>query len=89
MLTIFLLSLRGTLRYKRKSSIVLTTFLFILFAITFLFFDRTEKLPFSWVSMTLFALGVGLLSAAAVRTFREPPAKEDVPVSGEPLNPAE
>ena len=73
-LTIFLLSLRGTLRYKRKSSILLTTFLFLLFAITFLFFDRTEKLPFSWVSMTLFALAVGLLSAAAVRTFREPHA---------------
>ncbi len=42
-LTIFLLSLRGTLRYKRKSSILLTCFLFVLFAITFLFFDRTEK----------------------------------------------
>ena len=72
--TIFLLSLRGTLRYKRRGSILLTTFLFILFAITFLFFDRTEKLAFSWVSMTIFALAVALLSAAAVRTFREPSA---------------
>ncbi len=74
-LTIFLLALRGTLRYKRKSSILLTTCLFVLFAITFLFFDRTEKLPFSWGNMTIFALAVGLLSAAAVWTFREPPAK--------------
>ena len=88
-LTIFLLSLRGTLRYKRKSSILLTTFLFILFAVTFLFFDRTEKLPFSWVSMTIFALAVGLLSAAAVRTFREPRTAEDNPVSCEPLKTTE
>ena len=51
MLAIFLLSLRGTLRYKRKSSILLTTFLFVLFAVTFLFFDRTAKLPFSWVKL--------------------------------------
>ena len=72
--TIFLLSLRGTLRYKRRGSILLTTFLFVLFAITFLFFDRTEKLAFSWVSMTIFALTVALLSVAAVRTFREPSA---------------
>lgn len=77
MLAIFLLSLRGTLRYKRKSSILLTTFLFVLFAITFLFFDRTAKLPFSWVRMTAFALGVALLSLAAVRTFREPEPKEE------------
>ena len=80
-LTIFLLSLRGTLLYKRKSGIALTTFLFILFAVTFLFFDRTEKIPFSWVKMTLFALAVGLLSAAAVRTFREPPAEPGEPQS--------
>ena len=71
-LAIFLLSLRGTLRYPRKSSILLTTFLFIFFAITFLFFNRTEKITFSWVKMTAFALAVGLFSAAAVRTFREP-----------------
>ena len=77
MLAIFLLSLRGTLRYKRKSSILLTTFLFVLFAVTFLFFDRTAKLPFSWVRMTAFALGVALLSVAAVRTFREPEPKEE------------
>ena len=70
-LSIFLLSLRGTLRYPRKSSILLTTFLFILFAITFLFFNRTEKLPFSWVKVTVFALATGLFSAAAVHTFRE------------------
>ena len=71
-LSIFLLSLRGTLRHPRKSSILLTTCLFILFAITFLFFDRTEKLSFSWVIVTVFALVIGLLSAAAVLTFREP-----------------
>ncbi len=70
--SIFLLSLRGTLRYRRKSSIMLTSFLFILFAITFLFFDRTEKLPFSWFSVTVFAIVTVLLSAAAVLTFREP-----------------
>ena len=71
-LSIFLLSLRGTLRYRRKSSIILTSFLFILFAITFLFFDRTEKLPFSWFSVTVFAIVIGILSAAAALTFREP-----------------
>lgn len=71
-LLIFLLSLRGTLRYPRKSSILLTTCLFTLFAITFLFFDRTEKISFSWVLVTVFALVIGLLSAAAVLTFREP-----------------
>ena len=71
-LSIFLLSLRGTLRYPRKSSILLTTCLFILFAITFKFFGRTEKISFSWVIATVFALVVGLLSAAAVLTFREP-----------------
>ena len=71
-LSIFLLSLRGTIRYPRKSSILLTTCLFILFAITFKFFGRTEKIPFSWVIATVFALVVGLLSAAAVLTFREP-----------------
>ncbi len=70
-LAISLLSLRGALRYKRKGSILLTSFLFILFAITFLFFDRTEKLPFSWVNITIFALVIALLSWAAVRTFRE------------------
>ena len=79
MLAIFLLSLRGTLRYKRKSSILLTTFLFVLFAVTFLFFDRTAKLPFSWVRMTAFALGVALLSVAAVRTFREPDREAEAP----------
>ncbi len=77
MLTIFLLSLRGTLRYKRKSSILLTTFLFINFAVTFLFFDRTEKLSFSWVLVACFVLVVGLLSAAAVWTFREPRSTAD------------
>ena len=72
MLSIFLLALRGTLRYRRKSSILLTSTLFFLFSITFLFLNRTEKLTFSWVSMTVFAIAVGLLTAAAVRTFREP-----------------
>ena len=67
-----LLALRGTLRYPRKSSIALTVFLFFCFAITFLFFNRNEKLPFSWVSVTLFALVTALYTAAAVRTFREP-----------------
>ena len=81
-LSIFLLALRGTLRYRRKSSILLSSFLFFLFAITFLFFDRTEKVPFSWVSMTVFAAAVTLLSAAAVRTFREPPEKS--PETGAP-----
>ena len=71
-LTVFLLSLRGTLKYRRKSSILLTSFLFFCFAITFLFFNRNEKLPFSWVSVTLFALVTALYTAAAVRTFREP-----------------
>ena len=71
-LAIFLLALRGTLRYPRKNSILLTTSLFIFFAITFLFFNRTEKITFSWVKVTAFALAVGLFSAAAVRTFREP-----------------
>ena len=75
-LLIFLLSLRGTLRYPRKSSILLTTCLFTLFAITFLFFDRTEKISFSWVLVTVFALVIGLLSAAAVLTFREPSGNE-------------
>ena len=88
MLTIFLLSLRGTLRYKRKSSIALTVFLFINFAVTFLFFNRTEKLPFSWVTVTVFALVVGLLTAAAVWTFREP-EEEDAPAPGEALETAE
>ena len=78
MLTIFLLSLRGTLRFKRKSSILLTTFLFINFAITFLFFNRPVVLPFSWVTMTIFAVVVALLSAAAVWTFREPPEKPNI-----------
>ena len=73
MLTLFLLSLRGTLLYKRKSSIALTTFLFVYFSITFLFFDRKIKLPFSWLTMTIFAVVVCLLSVAAVSTFREPP----------------
>ena len=71
-LSIFLLSLRGTLRYPRKSSILLTTFLFFFFAITFLFFNRTGKITFSWLKMTAFALATGLYSAAAVLTFREP-----------------
>ena len=71
-LSIFLLSLRGTLRYPRKSSILLTAFLFFFFAITFLFFHRTEKITFSWVKMTAFAIAIGIYSAAAVRTFREP-----------------
>ena len=70
-LTIFLLSLRGTIRYPRKSSILLTTILFILFAITFMFFNR-RQITFSWLKMTLFAIAVALFSAAAVRTFREP-----------------
>ena len=84
MLTIFLLSLRGTLRYKRKSSIALTVFLFINFAVTFLFFNRTEKLPFSWTTVTVFVLVVGLLTAAAVWTFREPEEGDD-PAPGEAL----
>ena len=71
-LGVALLSLRGTLRHRRKSSIVLTAFLFFCFAITFLFFNRTKKLPFSWVSVTAFALAIGIYTAAAVRTFREP-----------------
>ena len=71
-LAIFLLSLRGTLRYPRKSSILLTTFLFICFAITFLFFSRTEKITFSWFSVTAFAIAVAVFSALAVRTFRKP-----------------
>lgn len=71
-LGIFLLSLRGTLRYPRRSSILLTTFLFICFAITFLFFSRTEKITFSWLSVTAFAIAVAVFSALAVRTFREP-----------------
>ena len=75
-LTIFLLSLRGTLRYRRKSSILLTAFLFFCFAITFLFFKRTVKLPFSWISITAYAIAIGIFSAAAVRTFREPSGDE-------------
>ena len=71
-LGIFLLSLRGTLRYPRKSSILLTTVLFICFAITFLFFRRTEKITFSWLKVTAFALAIAVFSALAVRTFREP-----------------
>ena len=71
-LFVFLLSLRGTLRYRRKSSILLTSFLFFCFAITFLFFKRTKVLPFSWVSVTAYAIVTVLYSAAAVRTFREP-----------------
>ena len=70
--SIFLLSLRGTIRYGRKSSVLLTAFLLFCFAITFKFFNRTEKLPFSWVSVTAFALAIGLYTVAAVRTFREP-----------------
>ena len=72
-----LLALRGTLRYRRKSSILLTAFLFFCFAITFLFFDRTVKLPFSWFSVIAFSVVTGLYCAAAVRTFREP--SEDKP----------
>ena len=75
-LTIFLLSLRGTLKYRRKSSILLTSFLFFCFAITFLFFDRTEKLPFSWFSVTAYVLAIAVYSVAAVRTFREPSENE-------------
>ncbi|MBO7711233.1 MAG: hypothetical protein J6S83_12235 [Lachnospiraceae bacterium] len=75
-LTIFLLSLRGTLRYPRKSSILLTTYLFALFAVTFMYFNRKEQIPFSWVRMTVFAIAVALLSAAAVLTFREPSKKK-------------
>ena len=71
-LGIFLLSLRGTLRYPRRSSILLTTALFIYFAITFLFFSRTEKSTFSWLKVTAFAVAVAVFSALAVRTFREP-----------------
>ena len=70
-LSIFLLSLRGTIRYRRKSSILLTSFLFFCFAITFLFFNRTKKLPFSWVSVTAFAIVIGFYTVLAVRTFRE------------------
>lgn len=75
-LSIFLLSLRGTLRYPRRSSILLTTFLFVFFVITFLFFNRTERIVFSWLKVTAFALAIGLFSAAAVRTFREPSGNE-------------
>ena len=71
-LSVFLLSLRGTLRYRRKSSIMLTSFLFFCFVITFLFFKRTVHLPFSWFSVAAFALATGIFSAAAVHTFREP-----------------
>ena len=77
-----LLALRGTLRYPRKSSIALTVFLFFCFAITFLFFNRTEKMPFSWVSVTLFALVTALYTAAAVRTFREPSGEKRSAGSG-------
>ena len=76
-LPICLLSLRGTLRYRRKSSIRLTAFLFFCFIITFLFFNRAEKLPFSWASVTAFAAAIGIFSAAAVRTFREPSGEEN------------
>ena len=65
-------------------TLALTAFLFINFAVTFLFFNRTEKLPFSWVTVTIFALVVGLLTAAAVWTFREP-EEEDAPAPGEAL----
>jgi peptidoglycan/LPS O-acetylase OafA/YrhL len=86
---IFLLSLRGTLRYKRKSSIWLTTFLFFCFAITFLFFDRTKVQAFSWVGITLFAIAIAIWTAAAVRTFREPRAEDLVPTSSAPLDTTE
>ena len=75
-LSIFLLSLRGTLRYPRRSSILLTTFLFVFFVITFLFFNRTERIVFSWLKVTALAIAIGLFSAAAVRTFREPSGNE-------------
>ena len=77
-LTISLLSLRGTLRYRRKSSVRLTAFLFFCFIITFLFFNRTEVLPFSWVSMTAFAIAIAIFSWAAVQTFREPLEDESI-----------
>lgn len=82
-LSIFLLSLRGTLRYRRKNSIILTSFLFFCFAITFLFFDRTKKLPFSCVSVNAFAFVIGLYTVAAVRTFREPSEDESYLKSGD------
>ena len=86
---VFLLSLRGTLRYKRKSSILLTAFLFFCFAITFLFFDRTEVQAFSWVGITLFAIVIAIWTAAAVYTFREPRAAEPVPAPSEVLETTE
>ena len=86
---IFLLSLRGTLRYKRKSSILLTTFLFICFAMTFLFLDRTEMQAFSWQGVALFAIAIVIWTAAAVHTFREPRAAEGAPASAEPVETAE
>lgn len=82
-LSIFLLSLRGTLRYRRKNSIILTSFLFFCFAITFLFFDRAKKLPFSWVSVNAFAFVIGLYTVAAVRTFREPSEDKSSAGSGD------
>ena len=86
---VFLLSLRGTLRYKRKISIWLSTFLFLCFAITFLFFNRTEVQAFPWVSITLFAIAVAIWTAAAVRTFREPRAAEVDPASSGSLKTSE
>ena len=78
---IFLLSLRGTLRHKRISSIVLTVFLFFCFAMTFLFLDRTEMQAFSWRGIALFAIAIAIWTAAAVHTFREPRASEGAPAS--------
>ena len=71
-LALFLLSLRGTIRYKRPGSVLLTTILFVMFAVTFLFFDRVQPVQFSWFYAFLFLLVEGILAAAAVMTFRNP-----------------
>ena len=71
-LAIFLLSLRGTIRYRRPGSVLLTTILFVMFAVTFLFFNRVQPAKFSWFYALLFLLAEGVFAAAAVMTFRNP-----------------
>ena len=71
-LALFLLSLRGTIRYRRPGSVLLTTILFAMFAVTFLFFDRVQPAKFSWFYALMFLLAEGVFAAAAVMTFRNP-----------------
>ena len=74
MLTIACMSLHGTLRYKRRGSILLTAVLFGLVSVTFLFFNRAST-NFSWFKAGIYLLAIFGLCTLAVRTFRNEDGK--------------